>query len=322
MAKPRVFVSSTYFDLRIVRADLERFIREMGYDPILFERGHIPYGKEDALEEYCYREIDTCDILVAVIGGKYGSQSSDNINSITQRELKTAYELGKQVYIFIERHVHGEYPTYLKNKDVADFKPSSVDNKRIFEFLEEIYALTAGNPITAFDTSEDITKFLKAQFGGLFQRLLQESARQKEVRIIENLKNTASTLNQLVTFLTEERAKGDEAIKDILLLSHPAFASIKEIASIPYRVVFQTLDELRALLEVRGFRQDAAPWLEEEVYDFDNIKAGYGIRVKKAIFDDSERLIIITPDKWDEMSVTRYPLTRKEDNDDDDDIPF
>ena len=57
MARPRIFVSSTYFDLRVLRADLERFIREMGYEAVMFERGHIPYGSEQALEEYCYREI-------------------------------------------------------------------------------------------------------------------------------------------------------------------------------------------------------------------------------------------------------------------------
>ena len=85
MAKPRIFVSSTYFDLRVVRADLERFIREIGFEPVLFERGHIPYGKEEALEEYCYREISTCDVLVSIIGGKYGSQSKDEKHSITQK---------------------------------------------------------------------------------------------------------------------------------------------------------------------------------------------------------------------------------------------
>ncbi len=41
MAKPRVFISSTYYDLKNVRADLERFIKERGFEPILHERGHV-----------------------------------------------------------------------------------------------------------------------------------------------------------------------------------------------------------------------------------------------------------------------------------------
>ena len=66
MARPRVFISSTYFDLRIVRADIEHFIREIGYEPILFERGHIPYRQDEPLEDPCYREINNCDIVVAI----------------------------------------------------------------------------------------------------------------------------------------------------------------------------------------------------------------------------------------------------------------
>jgi hypothetical protein len=46
MAKPRVFISSTYYDLKNVRADLERFVRDKGFDPVLHERGNVPYGKE------------------------------------------------------------------------------------------------------------------------------------------------------------------------------------------------------------------------------------------------------------------------------------
>ena len=53
MARPRVFISSTFYDLRHVRADLEAFIRDMGYDPVLHERGAVPYGSDQALEEYC-----------------------------------------------------------------------------------------------------------------------------------------------------------------------------------------------------------------------------------------------------------------------------
>ncbi|MEX0742159.1 MAG: DUF4062 domain-containing protein, partial [Phycisphaeraceae bacterium] len=275
MAKPRIFVSSTYFDLRVVRADLERFIRENGYEPVLFEHGHIPYGKEDALEEYCYREISTCDILIAIIGGAYGTQSRDQKHSITQREFKTAIELGKQIYVFVERSVHSEYRTYRHNKDVEGFKPVAVTDARVYQFLDEINSLPAGNPIEPFEISDDIVRYLREQWAGLFQRLLQESGRQKEINIVASMKSTAATLNKLVTFLTEQRTKGDEAIKDILLSSHPAFGAIKTAANIPYRVVFHTFRELDTLLSNRGFTHNSVG-TQHEWY---NDKPGYGIRV-------------------------------------------
>jgi hypothetical protein len=54
MARPRVFISSTFYDLKQVRSELERFVKEMGYEPVLNERGHIAYGKDEPLEEYWY----------------------------------------------------------------------------------------------------------------------------------------------------------------------------------------------------------------------------------------------------------------------------
>jgi hypothetical protein len=308
MARPRVFISSTYFDLRVVRADLERFIKEIGYEPVLFERGHVPYGKDEALEESCYREIQGCDILLAIIGGKFGTTSNDQRNSISQKELKTAVELGKQIYVFVEKSVHAEFRTYLANKEVAGFKASSVNDVRVFQFIEEIYALPAGNPIEGFEISEEIVQYLREQWAGLFQRLLQESARETEINIIDNLKSTASTLNNLVTFLTKERSQGNDAIKDILLSSHPAFAAIKKAAAIQYRVVFHTLAELDALLSARGYRKDENLENKKNL-EWDHPKDKKGVRVRASIFDDRGKLRIITPEQWDEKNVTTYNLT-------------
>ena len=97
MAKPRIFISSTFYDLRQVRSDLDTFIDNLGYDPVRNEEGDIPYGKNEALEEYCYKEIKAVDILVSIIGGCFGSESKRNNSSISQIELKTALKENKQV---------------------------------------------------------------------------------------------------------------------------------------------------------------------------------------------------------------------------------
>lgn len=322
MAKPRVFISSTYYDLRVIRADLERFIKELGYEPVMFEKGHIPYGKEEALEEYCYREISTCDIVVSVIGGKFGSQSKDQKHSVTQKELKTAAELGKQIYIFVEKSVLSEYRTYLVNRDVSGFRPVAVNDVKIYSFIEEIYSLPSGNPIEGFETSEEIVRYLKEQWSGLFQRLLQESSRQKEVNIVEGLKSTASTLNSLVTFLTEERLKGDSAIKDILLSTHPAFSAVKSAAKIPYRIIFYTFDELNALLKARNFVLDDVFRVDDEdCYRWDNKKAEFGVQIYKDIFDEDGKLRVFKPDEWSGDWVGSYTITKTSSNFDDD-MPF
>ena len=71
MAKPRIFISSTFYDLRQIRAELDKFIRSLGYEPIRNEVGDIPYGKEEEIQQYCYKEIENIDILISIIGSRY-----------------------------------------------------------------------------------------------------------------------------------------------------------------------------------------------------------------------------------------------------------
>ena len=145
MARPRIFVSSTYYDLKNVRADLERYIDDRGFDPVLHERGQIPYGKDEKLEDYCYKEIEHCDILVSIIGGRRGSSSSHDPYSISQKELKTAIELGRPVYIFVEKSVLAEHKTYERNKEHEGIEYASVDNVNIFKFIDEVISLPINN---------------------------------------------------------------------------------------------------------------------------------------------------------------------------------
>ena len=102
MAKPRIFISSTLYDLRQIRSDIDMFIENLGYEAIRNEEGNIPYGKDAPLEEYCYKEIKSIDILISIIGGRYGTESGRDSYSISQVELKSALKENKQVYIFIE----------------------------------------------------------------------------------------------------------------------------------------------------------------------------------------------------------------------------
>lgn len=300
MAKPRIFISSTYYDLRQVRADLERFIKDLGYEPVLNEQGNIPYGKEDKLEDYCYKEINNVDILVSIIGGKYGSESKNEKNSISQEELKTAYELNKQVYIFIDKSVYNEYRFYLNNKENENIKFTYADNIKIHEFIEFVESLPNNNTIHGFETSNDITVFLKEQWSGLFQRFLQEQTRIKEVNIIKGIENTAKTLNQLVTFLTEEKRGKDSVINEILLSNHPAMEQIKELLGIPYRVFFTNKEEFIDLLRARGYKLDITFFTleDEELWVLNKPPKEYKLFVNTNIFNSDKKLKVYTKEEW------------------------
>lgn len=322
MARPRVFISSTFYDLRHVRADLERFIREVGYEPVLYEKGQIPYGATEKLEDYCYREIELCDMLVALVGGRYGAGSHEYPYSISQMEVKTALSLGKQVYIFVDSSVKSEYATYLRNKG-RKLEYSFVDNEKVYQFLEEIQSLPTNNQIAEFTGSQDIITHLREQWAGLFQRFLREEGRLREVSIIENLQSTAKTLNQLVTFLTEERQGQDATIAQILLTNHPFFQQLKQVTGAPYNVIVADRQELVAWLKIRGYTPvDEVGWDDEEYEEYlgGTKRPQKLIKIYRHIFDDAGKLKVYTPAQW------KSEWVRASDYDDtigvtDDDVP-
>ena len=117
MAKPRIFISSTYYDLKHIRKGIQEFIHSLGYDSILFENGDIPFVHNEPLDKSCYKEVELSQILVLIIGGRYGSASSEeqaelsskeldkhykHYNSITKLEYETAKKKDIPIYIFID----------------------------------------------------------------------------------------------------------------------------------------------------------------------------------------------------------------------------
>ena len=322
MAKPRIFISSTFYDLRQVRADLDFFIEQLGYEPVRNEEGDIPYGKDEGLEEYCYREISNIDILVCIIGGRYGTESKKGKVSITQLELKTAINENKQVYIFIEKNVLAEYETYLINK-TSDTKYRYVDDKRIYEFLEEIKSLSSNNTIKGFETATEITKFLREQLAGLFQRFLEEQTRIKEIGLIKGLENTAQTLNKLVSYLSSENKDQKEEINKILMINHPLVEKLKTILEIPYNFYVEGFEDLRLLLTARGFSFDNTelPWDDDSsfyTWTKDSNRKEYKLTINKSIFENDNKLKFIKRPEWNDSLLT-FVVTEKEQKDE---LPF
>ena len=58
MAHPKVFISSTYIDLKDIREHLGSFIeRDFGIKPILFEKDNVTFVPDMPIDESCYKEV-------------------------------------------------------------------------------------------------------------------------------------------------------------------------------------------------------------------------------------------------------------------------
>jgi hypothetical protein len=298
--KPRVFISSTFYDLKQVREDIEQMVRDLGYESVRHETGAIPYSKKEALESSAYREVELCDIMVSIIGGRYGTESKEAPgSSISQQELRRALARQVQVFIFVERGVLAEYRTYLVNKGLAGIKFQAVDNVKVFEFLEQVHALPYNNPITAFDTSSEITAFLKSQWAGLFQHFLHEQERNAELDLSKEMSTTAQTLRALVDVLSTEKQGKDQLIDSIVFTDHPAFRRLAEVTKTRYRIFFTNRDEFRRWMTATGWSQitkDA--WDKDSVDEWVNVARTAYLKITHQLFGADGKLKFFSQADW------------------------
>ena len=204
MAVPRVFISSTYYDLKQVRYNVGDFIKNMGYEVVMHERSGVAYTQNEPLERDCYHEMASCDIAVCIIGNHFGSQSTDNDLSITMNEIQTAIQNKKKVYIFIAKDVYIENRTYEHNMESGNFKSAYADDIRIHSFILELKK-NVRVMIESFDTTDDITRTLKLQFAGLFQNLLSREASLTDSRTACDLQQSSDAIKLVIEELRAEK---------------------------------------------------------------------------------------------------------------------
>lgn len=209
MAVPRVFVSSTYYDLKHVRSSLDIFVESLGYESVLSEKGDIAYSPDMPLDESCYKEVSNADIFVLIVGGRYGSEASegskqrnkdfyDRYESVTKKEFGEAILRDIPTYVLVEQSVYSEYHTYLRNKENKSISYAHVDSVNIFRFIEDILSRPRNNPTQTFEKFSDIQIWLREQWAGLFRELLKRMSDQKkfsELSLqVEGLKEINNTL--------------------------------------------------------------------------------------------------------------------------------
>lgn len=215
MARPRIFVSSTYYDLRHIRSNMESFIESFGYDPILFESGEIPFHHDMTLADACYNEVKNSNIFVLIIGGRYGSADDDRkgkanpqdihrmyetYNSVTKKEYETARNKDIPIFIFVEKNVKAEYETFKSNRTNDTIKYAHVDSVNIFKLLDDILLQRRNNYVKDFEKFEDISNWLREQWAGIFSDLL---ASKREDATLKDMSAKIAELNQVINSMKE-----------------------------------------------------------------------------------------------------------------------
>lgn len=211
MAIPKVFISSTCYDLKYIRENLKYFISNMGYESILSEYGDVYYNPDLHTHDACLTEVCNSQLFVLIIGGRNGGQYKEGEKSITNMEYEEAVRSKIPVFTLIERNVLSEHLVYQKNKSNANVKEiiyPSIDNIKIFEFIDNVRKNGLNNAYFPFSDFKDIESYLKKQWAGLMFDFLTNSIETKKV---ETLFEELHTATDKIEYYT----------KNLLIQGHP-----------------------------------------------------------------------------------------------------
>lgn len=247
MALLKVFVSSTCYDLGMVRAELRGFISNFGHEPVMSEFNDVLFDPKDHTHESCIKEIGNSDVIILIIGSRFGGKAipqavnqidieklkalskntkflstTENI-SITQVEILRAIEHNIPIFTFVDNKVLNDHLLYEKNKDkdfIDKIDFASIDKREtaiyIFEFINFLRLRAKNNSVFEFTKISDIEEVLKKQWSALLQRLLYHQRKETTERnqanmFMEGIKDIKSLI--LTTISTDN---GKEIGKGVL----------------------------------------------------------------------------------------------------------
>lgn len=171
-----IFISSTDYNLIDLRAELAKYLSDLGYRPILSSSDGFHDNSPD-LEpwESCLQVLQSAYVMVLVIDGKYGDTFEwKNFSSIigerkvspTHAEYILAHKTKMRMLVFVRKELLTYYQTYrtaIKNSkgDKAKAKESlaiSLPKHIAFETLEFIEEVKTTRPIPWIKPFENVTE--------------------------------------------------------------------------------------------------------------------------------------------------------------------
>jgi len=215
-----IFISSTDYNLKDLRAELARFLSELGYKPILSSAEGFP-DSSPILEpwESCLPVLEKSFVMVLIIDGRYGNPLSwknyDHIItsrkvSPTHGEYILAHTLKKRMLVFIRRELMPHYQSY--RATMKRFKNDKIKSKEIllqtlpenidYDTLEFINEVKTTKPIPWINEFDDITSVKKE----IQKKMLNELA---ELFLIKNkhFETVIDSFNKVMDSMSLEEQK-------------------------------------------------------------------------------------------------------------------
>ncbi len=262
---PNIFISSTIADLQYLRDGLRDAVNDLRYHPVMSEHGEVGYLRPTTAADACYRTVEQCQMVVLIIGKRYGSIGADGL-SVTHKEYRAAQLSQIPTITFVE-------PQVLHYKDVFDSAPSAaiwndftrMDNpKNTFGFLDEIAQSETYNAIIPFTSAADAKEKLKLQLADFIGERLGGTITPMSMQIKDILAEIKTLRNHLVhagsgdkdtkRYLAVTRFLLNDAVADYRKLLEQLFG---EIDTAVEKIL--NLDSFERVLKSAKFTWETAP---------------------------------------------------------------
>ena len=212
MAAPKVFISSTCYDLMQIRDSLFEFVKEYYYEPVLSDKGDVFYHPDLHTHESCINEIENCQLFILIIGGRFGGKYKyDATKSITNAEYEAAKVKNIPVFTFIKRDVYEDHRLYQRNKKNLDVVEKiefpSIENQeyalKIFEFINNVRHSSVNNGFFPFEFVNEIKNNLGKQWAGLMYDFLNQRLKYKDQKIVTQTLDNLTFINKKTEEIVE-----------------------------------------------------------------------------------------------------------------------
>lgn len=212
MAIPKVFISSTCYDLMQIRDTLFEFVKSYYYEPILSEKGDVFFHPDLHTHESCINELENCQLFILIIGGRFGGNYKMNLNkSVTNAEYEAARIKKIPVFTFIKREVYEDHRVYQKNKNNASLIKQinfpSIEKQeyavKIFEFIDRVRLAETNNSYSSFEYVNQIKDYLGKQWAGLMYDFLNNRLKNNDQKIVNQTLDNLTLINRKTEELVE-----------------------------------------------------------------------------------------------------------------------
>lgn len=213
-----IFISSPEYNLIDLRAELARYLCELGYRPILSSADGFPDRSPELQPwEACLPVLENCFVIVLIIDGRYGQKLkwpyyaklfNEKDLSPTHGEYLYAQILKKRMLVFIREEIQSFYQIYrnglknLKPEETKETLKKLLPNYVDYETMEFVGEVKTQIPIPWIKTFKNVTD-IKIE---IQKKLLNELA---EVFMLKDrhIDTVINAFNKVVDELTPEKKK-------------------------------------------------------------------------------------------------------------------